>query len=573
MILGVVGPVAGTTTAAQGTGTTSKIDFGVVPAFEIAGNWGVELWLKFGPGSTSGKRYQFRTHQLGGIQITISNQAGSVSAYERTATGGIASGNSASFPLPIDNKWHHYYFGRQTSSLSTFPIYIDGFLMSTGTTSTALAAYPSTNRGTDWSPVFTLANSPYPDSFIGMIAELAIYDRPLTEVEIKQRVASMRFNPGWRQHIMSPSNSAFLNSPRINPTSWQFNGNFYLTTGKTDPIGFSTARNETYMWDRITNTVTSKANYTWPFSEGRGAVSGGFGYRQGGRYTDGSGTLYDFFGRYNPTTNTWQNSLPTPASNEGQRTAHVMSAGTHPTHGVGIYMGLGNRNGSLYFWKETTQTWVTLAAASAGYWQAYQRGVVADDNKLYVFSGTTGQFTSYDPVTNTWSLKTSPGSARLHHNMISFRGLVWVLGGQTSGVENNTTIAYDPATNTWANKPDLAHRLYGAEVQVLGDRMYAWAGDYGSGTPPMQYLVNPPTALASTATGVGVVVVPRFLVASDLLGSGVMEVSGEAVVFREVPAPGAIDMGYHMPQWPDEEVGTFPAETNYPSMTKFPRNG
>ena len=108
------------------------------------------------------------------------------------------------------------------------------------------------------------------------------------------------------------------------------------------------------------------------------------------------------------------------------------------------------------------------------------------DGKIYAiggfgFGGSNGQKTlpaveEYDPVTDSWTTRTSMPTARWGHSGSVVNGKIYTIGGSDNITNGITPVEeYDPATDTWTNEISHANRtslscfLYG-EWQDLCNR-------------------------------------------------------------------------------------------------------
>src|SRR5207249_1739347 len=103
-------------------------------------------------------------------------------------------------------------------------------------------------------------------------------------------------------------------------------------------------------------------------------------------------------------------------------------------------------------------------------------------NKLYVV-GPSSDFTKslevYDPITDTWTVKTPMPNPRSAGAAV-LNGELYTVGGDGFG----TVEAYDPATDSWSSKaplPGNGNTIYNPGVAVLNGNLYV-VGGFNNGT-------------------------------------------------------------------------------------------
>lgn len=144
-----------------------------------------------------------------------------------------------------------------------------------------------------------------------------------------------------------------------------------------------------------------------------------------------------------------------------------------------------------------TNTWVDKGG---GFGRATNRGAVALNGKIYVLGGwfNTGpnnyytafnSFAEYDPVNNTFTSKTSPGSLA-EMGLATANGKIYVIGGCVASSGGNPwcrfapsgatggVSEYNPATDTWTSKTGIGLRHELGAVGLNGKIYVAggWAG-------------------------------------------------------------------------------------------------
>jgi N-acetylneuraminic acid mutarotase len=128
-------------------------------------------------------------------------------------------------------------------------------------------------------------------------------------------------------------------------------------------------------------------------------------------------------------------------------------------------------------------------------------GVALVNNRLYAIGGTTSESHStqaildgsprvneeYDPVTDTWTLKTPIPSSRYNFAIAACQNKIYVIGGVvgTKKIEGqfldilvltNLTQVYDPATDNWETKAPMPAKSEGLTANVVNDKIYLMSG-------------------------------------------------------------------------------------------------
>ncbi|WDS62040.1 galactose oxidase [Pseudomonas phage D6] len=137
-----------------------------------------------------------------------------------------------------------------------------------------------------------------------------------------------------------------------------------------------------------------------------------------------------------------------------------------------------------------SRQWFTLAnlpVATAG------MRILAWDNKVYMFGGTTTSSTTYtdmlyvyDIATDTWSsLGSAPGGARVYHTGDVVDGKLYFFGGWR-GAQLATAEVYDIATNTWSYLTSLPGIRHGLMCTAMNGRVYIFGGLSNGGSTTNQ---------------------------------------------------------------------------------------
>ena len=242
------------------------------------------------------------------------------------------------------------------------------------------------------------------------------------------------------------------------------------------------------------------APFPEPAEEVYGAAAGGKMYVFGGLAPGWQprGLVFE----YDPAENKWMKKKPMAL----------------PSHHVAVV----ELNGKIYAfggfvpptsgppaWVPINNAWEYDSAADA--WKALapmptKRGspvAAAVGGKIYVIGGATtspgskdpsihparphvtvGTVEEYDPVTNTWSARTSMPTPRNHAAVGVVGGKIYVMGGRIGAafisVASNTDVVeeYDPATDTWALKARMPTARSAVTWGAYKDRIYVAGGEF-----------------------------------------------------------------------------------------------
>jgi N-acetylneuraminic acid mutarotase len=198
------------------------------------------------------------------------------------------------------------------------------------------------------------------------------------------------------------------------------------------------------------------------------AVVGSRLYAIGG-HTSGGGVVSSMEA-YNPSTNTWDSSLPAmPTPRAEFATAAIGSV---------IYVVGGEDDShvslnTLEAYDVGANSWSTVApmpTARRFFAAAVVNGI------LYAIGGTpSGTVEAYDPSTNTWSTKAPLPNPRSGLAAGAIDGLIYAVGGQQA-TSTGTVDVYNPATDTWttlASMPTARTEVAGA---AFDGRFFAVGG-------------------------------------------------------------------------------------------------
>lgn len=116
-------------------------------------------------------------------------------------------------------------------------------------------------------------------------------------------------------------------------------------------------------------------------------------------------------------------------------------------------------------------------------------GLVACGDLIYAIGGVTGYNANglaastgvneaYDPVSNTWSTKSSMPTNRSEVQVSSLNGKIYVMGGRTAGASStvNTTEVYDPTSNSWTTGAEMPYPVTLAATAAIDNNIYVIGG-------------------------------------------------------------------------------------------------
>ena len=304
----------------------------------------------------------------------------------------------------------------------------------------------------------------------------------------------------WIQKANMPANRTNMAVATISNANKE---TILYTIGGRSPYGV--IRNVVTAYNATTNTWKFRQPLPGPLTGTNGAgVLNGKIYVTGGYGDYGPGTSgfpWMTVYMYDPATNSWtrKHDMPVIDLGHGDRdfpsgggsTAvindklYVLSAAFIEDGGANGFRE--NSHSLLFRYNPGSDTWTPLPAPFAGIVTAapYVGGVIA--GKFYVMAQSPytddSYFAVYDPATNQWTAKTSPGQARLGAATV-------VLGSKLYSIGDNT-IVYNPATDTWARwrapMPNPRSGISAAKVVINGYGRIEVVGGNAPGNN-MQYI-------------------------------------------------------------------------------------
>jgi N-acetylneuraminic acid mutarotase len=220
-------------------------------------------------------------------------------------------------------------------------------------------------------------------------------------------------------------------------------------------------------WINKTNLTSAR------FQSGAAALNGKV-YLAGG--INSSGTLFNAFQVFNPSTNAWTTLATLPAS---------ICALTLVESGGKLY-AIGGRDGSnvkntVYRYDTSANTWSTMTAMTTA--RCALSGV-ASNGKIYVFGGCTNLSNTmtaateiYDIAGNSWSSGTSMPTAKASFTASLVSGKVYLIGGATaSGVYTAANDVYNISGNSWTSGRAMQRVREGYGSVVSNGLIYLFGG-------------------------------------------------------------------------------------------------
>ncbi|HVT39257.1 MAG TPA: hypothetical protein VHE78_09445 [Gemmatimonadaceae bacterium] len=201
-------------------------------------------------------------------------------------------------------------------------------------------------------------------------------------------------------------------------------------------------------YDPSSDTWSTKSPIPLPRVELVAGVANGMIYAIGGFNNVTAGGYLSAVESYDPFTNVWTSnashtSMPTP------RYALAMGAVGGLLYAVG---GQGNSGltGALEAYNATADSWTIKTSMPT---PRLALGVGVSGGLLYAVGGafaggasapSTGALEVYDAAANVWSTKTSMPTARYSMGVTMVNGVLYAVGGNSSGVAVGTVEAYKP---------------------------------------------------------------------------------------------------------------------------------
>jgi N-acetylneuraminic acid mutarotase len=231
--------------------------------------------------------------------------------------------------------------------------------------------------------------------------------------------------------------------------------------GGTTTSGASLGKVQAY--NVATNTWTYKAEMPTPrySSNGTGVINGKI-------YISGGLTSYKGYTEalhmYDPATNRWSAKQPMPETNERGVTGVINNQ-------MYVLTGCDQEDCSdaiiaFYRYNPATNQWAKLPAPPG----SLMRSIAGTIGKKFYVTGNNGQIGVYDPVTNSWTMKTATGQVPFNATGLALSAKLYALNldhGNPDGTVTTSIRVYDPATNAWTKRAPVTLKQIGRLALVV----------------------------------------------------------------------------------------------------------
>jgi len=238
-------------------------------------------------------------------------------------------------------------------------------------------------------------------------------------------------------------------------------------------------------YDTATNSWSARAPMPTARNAARAGVWNGKVYVVGG--STGCGPLTGANEVYDPSTNAWTTRAPMPTPRQG--------LGLGIIDGV-IYAVGGNAGTRLEAYDIASNAWSVKAPMLVS---RFGPAVAVANGRLYVFGGadyalnggaSTASVESYDPTTNTWTLRAPMPVARVDGAAVGSNGLIYVMGGSTTNAALASVVAYDPVANTWSTVTPMQTARISLGAAAVNNTVYAIGGYNGDAYTPSSHFTS-----------------------------------------------------------------------------------
>lgn len=185
-------------------------------------------------------------------------------------------------------------------------------------------------------------------------------------------------------------------------------------------------------------------------------------------------------GGYGPTSTTWVGTLP-PTWETGATMNVSLGEVASGIIGNKMYV-VGEASNSTTSYDFSTNTWTAMNLTKRPF-QGNHHAAEVVDGQWYLFGGLGaggGKVQVYNPLSNTWTLRTDMPFAAGSSSSALINGKVYVAGGivytGSSGSTTNRVAMYDPATDTWTEKAAMPQGRNHAASATDGSKLYVFGG-------------------------------------------------------------------------------------------------
>jgi N-acetylneuraminic acid mutarotase len=233
--------------------------------------------------------------------------------------------------------------------------------------------------------------------------------------------------------------------------------------GGTTMSGLSLGKVQAY--NVSTNTWSYKASLPTALynSNGTGVINGKI-YISGGLTSSKSYT--DALYMYDPATNRWHEKQRMPETNERGATG-VINNQLYVLTGCEQEYCSDSRI-AFYRYDPATDQWTKLPAPSG----SLMYTIAGTIGKKFYASGNNGQVGVYDPVTNSWTMRTATGEVPNSATGLALQARLYALNVDHSSPDGTITTSfriYDPATNAWTRRAPVTLKQVGRLALVHRD--------------------------------------------------------------------------------------------------------
>jgi N-acetylneuraminic acid mutarotase len=385
----------------------------------------------------------------------------------------------------FDNNWHHIVLTLKAGHTSMF--YIDGKAQTSNSSIVASNYSISIN-----SPIrIGRPTDSYWKSYNGLVDDIAIYNRSLTQQEItalytgvvtKDIVASSGANGS-----ISPSGTISVNSGSSQTYTFTPNPGYWIDSVIVNGVQMPTASSYTF------NNVTSDQSIRVTYRSLAAALAAAnicandtlvstvnLPALSNVRATTYYSNIYLF--NQNNTSNAYKYNV-----NDRKYTAIANKPTACIECGVAEANGkvyCFNTNGSTQAYDIATNTWqvnATLPTAAGMNLGIYATSL---NNLIYLTGGTFGltqsSFYQYNPQTNAFTKLQDFSQPRVHTKLITYQNRIYAVGGEYFDGSNSIALSlfevYNPSTNTWTVMPAMPEPLSSIGASIYNNKLYVFGG-------------------------------------------------------------------------------------------------
>jgi N-acetylneuraminic acid mutarotase len=218
--------------------------------------------------------------------------------------------------------------------------------------------------------------------------------------------------------------------------------------------------------------------------EGKLYVIGGYNF-----YTNATNAVFV----YDPQTNAWQRKADLPKFRAALGVGVI---------GDNIYAFGGTDHGTAYgdafVYDIAADSWSILPNVPI---PVEHVGYAVADNTLYAVGGLTMHWRkplstlyAFNPQENRWQKRTDVPVSISGTNVVSYNGVLLMIGGQQAYAVSDKTYEYSPQTNEWVRRANLPSPRYGGAAVVAPDGIHFLGGQemvYGTHISAEHFLFEP----------------------------------------------------------------------------------